>query len=199
MVLKSIGRLNEASQPMKVSLDWAVDNNKWKSASMRASNLSSLYLTLGQVQKAVGMARRSVDFADRSGDFHAQCFGFGALGASFHQSGKLQESENSFQELESIQKEKQPGSRYLYSFQGFLFCDLLLSRGRVQEVLERAGCALDYSKEPWYSMHSCALDNLSLGPGAFITNHNRRFTRLLQIRRLPQPGGNGPAGSWVSG
>ncbi len=65
------------------------------------------------------MARRSVDFADRSGDFHAQCFGFGALGASFHQSGKLQESENSFQELESIQKEKQPGKPLFIFFSRF--------------------------------------------------------------------------------
>jgi hypothetical protein len=45
-----------------------VEQENWKSAAVRASNLSGLELTLGDVHGAVRDAEQSVDFADRSGD-----------------------------------------------------------------------------------------------------------------------------------
>ena len=49
-------------------LECASSKKDWKSAAHRASNLSELELTLGELAAAVRDAQQSVDFADRSGD-----------------------------------------------------------------------------------------------------------------------------------
>ena len=146
---------------MQAALNGNIEDKNWKHAAMNAGNLSELYLTLGEVEAAVSSARQSVDFADRSGNGFEKEKQRCKLGNAVLQSGEIQEAEQLFLEAESMQHKWQQ-YKYLYSQRGFQFCDLLLSQGKVQEVLERAKQTLEWEiEENW--LLDIALDKLSLG------------------------------------
>ncbi len=62
-----------------------------------------------------------------------------------------------------MQKERQPEYEYLYSVQGYQFCDLLLGQGKYSEVQMRAAKALEWAKQAGRRLLTLALDKLSLG------------------------------------
>jgi len=126
--LRAMGRLHEAAEPMQAGMEVSIHQEDWKGAAQDASSLSELHLTIGHVQKAVDYGRESVAFADRSGDGFQKESKRTALADALHQAGELTEAEALFQEAEAMQKERQPKYHFLYSLQGFQFCDLLLSR-----------------------------------------------------------------------
>jgi len=67
-----------------------------------------------------------------------------------------------FKEAEQRQQQRQPEFKYLYSLQGFRYCQLLLSLGRVEEVVERANHGKRIAlRNGW--LLGVALDELSLG------------------------------------
>jgi len=49
LCLRALGRLAEAAQPMQASLDMYIAQQNWKATAITSSNLSELYLTLGDV------------------------------------------------------------------------------------------------------------------------------------------------------
>src|SRR5262249_34783955 len=51
--LRALGRLTEAVEPMRASLEMAVSHEVWENAARGAGNLSKLELTLGEVAAAV--------------------------------------------------------------------------------------------------------------------------------------------------
>ncbi len=162
--LRALGRLREAAAPMQAGLENTIKQENWENAAINAGNLSELFLTLGEVRQATDYARQSVDFADRSGDgFIREASRASWLADALHQSGALDEAEKLFREAEAMQQERQPDYRYLYSLQGFRFCDLLLSRGRAREVLERAKQMVKWEAQDWQSLLDRALNRLSLG------------------------------------
>jgi len=160
--LRALGRLLEATQPMQAGLEFLVKQEDWKRAVANAGNLSELYLTLGEVSQAVVSARQSVDFADRSGDGFQKESKRTALADALHQSGGIVEAHQLFREAEAMQQQRQSEYSYLYSLQGFRFCDLLLSQGQYQEVQKRARQTLEWvTQQNW--LLDIALDTLSLG------------------------------------
>jgi tetratricopeptide (TPR) repeat protein len=162
--LRALGRLKEAAQPFQASLDACIAQKDWKEAAIRASNLSELYLTIGDIAKALDHAKQSVEFADQSGDAFWKMASRTAPADALHQAGTMAEAEHLFQEAEEIQKKNQPEYPLLYSLQGFQYCDLLLGKGKYREVLSRAEQTLERGeREGWYSLLSTALDHLSLG------------------------------------
>ena len=74
-----------------------------------------------------------------------------------------------FVEAERIQVERQPHLPFLYSFQGYHYCDLLLAEGEADEVLRRAEQTLE-----WATAHGdllgLTLDHLSLGRAHMATS-----------------------------
>ena len=50
------------------------------------------------------------------------------LADALHQAGEIEEARGLFKEAERMQQERQPEYRYLYSLQGYRYCDLLLAR-----------------------------------------------------------------------
>ena len=108
-------------------------------AAIRASNLSELELTLGEVAGAVGDAEQSVTYADRSGDADAWMSNARTNHAAdaLHQAGRRAEAERRFREAEQMQAERQPEYPLLYSLQGFRYCDLLLAARRACRVARR--------------------------------------------------------------
>jgi len=168
--LRALGRLWEAVQPMKAGLELGIEQKDWAECARRASNLSELLLMLGDVPGAVAAARQSVTHADQSGDEFEREARRTTLADALHQSGAAAEAEQWFREAEAMQKKRQPGYTYLYSLQGFRFCDLLLENhartlipGQPQEVMARAEKAIEIAKQSGFGLLSFALDNLTLG------------------------------------
>ena len=91
----------------------------WKNAAEVASNLSELYLTIGDVTQALAYAEQSVELADRSGDAFERMVDRTTLADALHQAGRLAEAEATFREAEEMQKKCQPEFPLLYSLQVF--------------------------------------------------------------------------------
>jgi tetratricopeptide (TPR) repeat protein len=168
--LRALGRLREAVQPMKAALVSHINQKNWKESALDASNLSELLLTLGDVPGAVAAARQSVTHADRSGDAFRKELNRTTLADALHQAGTLAEAEKWFREAEDLQKKRQPGYPYLYSLQGYRYCDLLLGQGKcyVEEVRERAEAAIKIAKRNNWLL-DIALDQLSLGRAGLLS------------------------------
>jgi len=162
LYLRALGRLAESAQPMQASLESYIAREGWKNAALVASNLSELYLTLGEVRHALDAARQSVELADRSG-YWGWRMGFRTTFAdALHQAGRLAEAEAAFREAEEIQKASQKEFSLLYSLPGFRYCDLLLSQGKVAEVQRRVGQTIEIARRNKWLL-DIALDHLSLG------------------------------------
>jgi tetratricopeptide (TPR) repeat protein len=161
--LRAVGRLREAAEPIRAGMELSVKQKDWKGVAPNAGNLSELYLTVGEVVKAVEFADRSVEYADRSGDAFQKMSKRTTLGDALHQAGQVERAKELFEEAEQMQKEEQAGYPFLYSLQGYQYCDLLLSLGRVDEVKERASQTLEWAKQRRLSLLDIVLDQLSLG------------------------------------
>jgi tetratricopeptide (TPR) repeat protein len=188
--LRSLGRLAEALEPMRAGSNMGVKAEKWGQTARRASNLSELELTLGEVAGAVGDAEQSVTYADRGGDDWEMFIVTRTASAdALHQAGRRPEAQVLFREAEQMQAERQPGHPLLYSLRGFQYCDLVLTEaGRaawrhglqlktekreLQTVLEacraveqRAAQTLKWATRLNWLL-DIALDHLTLGRAVF--------------------------------
>ena len=163
VLLRALGRLEEALVPMGVSMDMNVEWEEWKNAATSASNLSQLQLTLGRIERAVEDGGQAVQFADRSGDEFQRITKRTTHGDALHQAGDRGEALALFQAAEAMQEERQPEYPRLYSLQGFQYCDLLLSG--MDGGAERAAWRV-WLGGVWYRRVSSASEDLpSLGPG----------------------------------
>jgi len=161
--LRALGRLLESAQPMQAGMESAKGRKDWSNAVRAAGSISELYLTIGDMTKALDYAEQGVKLVDQSDEAIWKATFRTTLADAQHQIGRLKEAEDTFKAAEEMQKKVYPKYAYLYSLQGFQYCDLLLEQGKYGEVLNRAGQALECEKEGWYSLISIALDHLSLG------------------------------------
>jgi tetratricopeptide (TPR) repeat protein len=167
--LRALGRLAEAAQPMQAGLELRLAQKRWLNAAIIASNLSELWLTIGDVPQALGYAQQSVELADRSGDAFQRMVNRTTYADALHQAGRLAEAESAFRQAEEMQKQSQPEFPLLYSVQGYQYCDLLLSQGNYAEVQRRASQTLDWlikygqAQGSTTGLLDIALDNLALG------------------------------------
>lgn len=161
-VLRALGRMPEAVQPIETAVDLAVRQGSWDHAATGASNLSELALMLGRMEEALAAGERSVTFADRSSDPVERVLSRATLAHALHQAGRLEESASTFRQAEVIQAAIQPKHPHLYSLQGYQYCDLLLSqvdsqepgvepeeviRQVCEEVRKRADQAIDWEQQ----------------------------------------------------
>ncbi len=125
--LSALGRLTEALEPMRASLQMRIKQQVWTSASIIAGNLSALELNLGDVTGALRNAEQSVKFADRSADAFQRMTKRTRLADALHQVGHRADALTRFGEAEAMQAELQPEYPLLYSVRGFQYCELLLA------------------------------------------------------------------------
>jgi tetratricopeptide (TPR) repeat protein len=142
-VLRALGRLAEAVEPMQASMGMDVEREEWLNAALSAGSLSELNLTLGDVSRAVMFGKQSVELADRSGDAFWKLGSRTAWADALHQADRRKESLAAFREAETMQQEFQPEYPQLYSVQGFRYCDLLLGWAELE-----AGSGLEGLAEP---------------------------------------------------
>jgi hypothetical protein len=183
--LRALGRLVEALEPMRASLDIDVEREEWRGAAVSASNLSELELTLGDIGAAIRDGETAVGYADRSGGALERLRRRGILADALNQAGRRADAQARFRESEAIQAELEPGYPLLYSLGGFLYCDLLLgeaertawrrlvlgadgelagSRTRIDAcsaVVERATHTLRWAEDGDASLLSIGLEHLT--------------------------------------
>jgi tetratricopeptide (TPR) repeat protein len=147
--LRALGQLAEAKEPMQAGLEIRIRQEKWRSADIVASNLSELFLVLGEVVQAVEYGQQSEELADRSGDAFERLTKRTTHAASLHQAGRLAAAEELFRQAEDLQREDQPWHPLLYSMQGYHYCDLLLDIDRPSEARERAEKTIERISQGW--------------------------------------------------
>ena len=125
--LRALGRLAEAREPMRATLEMSVAQGDWKNAAIRANNLSELELTLGEVEAAVRDVQDAVAHADRSVDASLRMDCRATHADALHQAGRRASAEALFVEAEAMQAKSEPEYPRLYSLRGFQYCDLLLA------------------------------------------------------------------------
>jgi tetratricopeptide (TPR) repeat protein len=163
LCLRALGRLGEAKEPMKAGLDFRISLKDWKNAARSASNLSELYLTLGNIGEAIRYGEKSVHYADKSGLKSQKMINRTTLADALFQSGDMKKAEELFLEAEAIQKEWQPEYPFLYSLYGFRFCELKLSRGDYKEARKRGEKTLEWLSKAGIDILSIPLDHLTIG------------------------------------
>ena len=183
--LRALGRLQEAAQPMQAALKSRIAIENWGNAARNARNLNELYLTIGDLSRALAFAQRSVELADRSSDEFIRMVARTALADAQHQAGHNVEAAATFGEAEEMQKQLQPQNPLLYSVQGYMYCNLLLDQGQVQEVKERAAWALKIAWDNNWLL-DIALDNLSLGHASVLEGQRSRTGDTTQAAEFLQ-------------
>ena len=182
--LRALGRLTEALEPMRASIELAAKEENWVNAAIGTGSLSELELTLGEVAGAVGDAEQSVTYADRSGNTNQRYSKRTTHADALNQAGRREEAEARFREAEEMQAGRQPAYPLLYSLWGFRYCDLLLTKAKraawqtifqlgtrntefetaaafCRAVSKRAAKTLQWAEED-----NVALDHLTLGRAA---------------------------------
>jgi len=178
--LRALGRLREAAQPMKAGMEMRIKQEGWEGAAVNAGNLSELYLTLGDVKKAVDYAQKSVEYAEKSQELFVRFKYKSRFANSLFQVGKTQPAEREFREAEIIHRGFPPACDVMVSVEGFWFCDLLLSYRQFREVQKRA----TYSLKEWSTKQKMlldiALDKLSLGRAYLIQTSLEKTNNYTQ-------------------
>lgn len=160
--LRALGRLSEAIQPLKTSLNLCIADEDWKNAAVDDGNLSDIFLTLGELERSIVYAQQGVMHADRCEDAFKRLTNTSVLAAALHQANRISEAESAYRKAEEMQKEDQPELPLLYSASGYRYCDLLLSQGKFREVERRVGKTLEWAVQQAVLLDP-ALDHLSLG------------------------------------
>ncbi len=163
--LRALGRLSEAARPMQAGLNMRIQQEDWKEAAADASNLSELFLAIGEIAQAVAAGQQSVDLADRSGEACECLVKRTILADALHQAGKLVEASALFVEAERMQQERHQTYDQLYSLPGVRCCDLLLAGGAWQKVRGRAEKTLQWAKQ-YGGLLTNAFEKRSLGRAA---------------------------------
>jgi tetratricopeptide (TPR) repeat protein len=161
-VLRALGRLTDAIEPQRAGAEAAVRAQDWVNAGIGFANLSQFHLSLGNLPEAVAAAQYSIDLGDRGGDVFQRMLQRAKLADALHQSGDVAGARHFFEDAERLQVERQPASPQLYSFQGYLYCELLLDQGQREDVLLRASQSLLVAKRNNRPLDT-ALDHLLLG------------------------------------
>jgi tetratricopeptide (TPR) repeat protein len=144
MALQALGSLVGAIKPLKTVLEMHLTNNDMDHASTATSNLSILYLSLGKIAKAEEYVLQSIQFDAKQPAAHREIYCKVQLANVLHQKGDTKQAEQMFVEAESMLQKSQPELHRLYSGDGFLFAELLLAQGQVEEVMKRVQSTFEY-------------------------------------------------------
>jgi SEFIR domain len=199
--LRSLGRLTEALQPMRVGLEIFEVRKDWENAARVAGNLSELEVKLGWLPEAVAHARQSMIHADQSGDTFLQMLRRTSAADALHQFSQGGEAGALFAEAERMQQENQQHFDLLYSLRGFQYCDWLLApaeqsawrhwldlppsssqsqiSGGLAEVERRATTTLKWAIGQEASLLDIALNHLTLAHAGLV--------RAIQEAKSPYP------------
>ncbi|MGO9173873.1 MAG: TIR domain-containing protein [Rhodomicrobium sp.] len=138
--LQGLGRLADATAPMRAANELAAKAGHWENAAIGFGTLSNLLVTIGRLsgdEGAVAAGKRAVAFAERSENAFQHLARITDYGDALFQKGMLSHAEALFREAEVLQAKRHPNQPILSTVQGYQYCDLLLFRNRCREVTQR--------------------------------------------------------------
>jgi tetratricopeptide (TPR) repeat protein len=144
--LRHLGRLSEAVSTMRGALELAVAQGHGLNATLGALNLSQMLLLMGELDEAKEQATGSTVYADEIGDLLQGIVARASLGNVLHQLGQLNDALHEFQIAENMSRQPFGHFPILWSLHGQQYCDLLLSRGKSEDVLKRAKWTLELAE-----------------------------------------------------
>ena len=124
--LMTVGRISEAKIPLKSSLDASLKHSDWRIGVHSACNLCEIQLALGELNDALCTAQCAVECSDRTGAPNLRRVTRCWLGYALSEKGHYEEALLQFREAESIQAAHKPATPFLFSIEGYLYCDVLL-------------------------------------------------------------------------
>jgi tetratricopeptide (TPR) repeat protein len=165
--LMALGRLEEAEQTMLAAQRTAVSLGRWREAGVSAANLVDNQTLRGRLDEARQHALAGVEFAEKSGDLAMLLMQRAGIGAALHNLWRLEEARGWFEQAEKVQRKVDSRRIFLYSQQGFTYCELLLDLDKFDDVILQATAALKVAlAEHWES--DAALARLSLGCASML-------------------------------
>jgi tetratricopeptide (TPR) repeat protein len=121
-----------------------------------------MFLSLGDLSRARHHAEESMAFSARSGSPREGIEWRARFASIMHQAGAFEEARRAFEEAEHRLQTLEPDTTYLWSLEGFQFCELLLDLGKHEEVERRAQWMLSRAEEN-LRLRDLALAHLILG------------------------------------
>ncbi len=162
LALRAQGRLREALQAMRSSLQMSEEAQDWGNAAADASNLIQTEQLFGDVMAAVATATIGAAHADRSPNRDHLLFLRVDHADALHAAGEREKAAALFADAEHRQRESWQAYPLLHALAGYHYCDLLVSMGRAAEARARAAQTLEWAR-PRKMVFNVALDNLTLG------------------------------------
>lgn len=150
--LRAVGQIEEAIPLMRQALADHRALQNWWPASDAAGNLSELLVLHGDLEEARKAAAESITLSEQSIPVvestgtdsekadakKSHAFNIESLADALHHLGRLDEAEEEFQRAEKKFMEYFGADLCLSGIRGYHFADLLLDRGRHEEVRERS-------------------------------------------------------------
>lgn len=185
--LSCLGRLWEALRPIDASLSLRKRTQDWRELANNTRNLSDVYLHLGDVNKSIEYGKESVEYASKLDDFS-----FHIISHTTHASALLQRGLNDdiskaqalFMGIEQGQQ-RQSEYPYLYSLQGYRYCQLLLAaNGRtlqvIDDVIQRVKTTIEWAISGDL-LFDIALDQLTLGKAYLLKSDFTQARSYLNL------------------
>jgi hypothetical protein len=154
--LRAQGRLSEALSATHAALLLEEARCSWANAAIVASNLSETELLIGEIPAAAATAERSVALADRAGDEFRMESNRTTHAEALFAAGDWERAAGLFAEAERRQLERVPEFPFQWGTEGYLHCDMLLSRGRPTEaqIGQRKPSRLRVRTISFFKLHS---------------------------------------------
>ncbi len=178
MCMRILGRLSEAAEPIRASLELARELEHWDEAAFRSNNLCDLYLIRGELDRALASIEQSIELADRGQVPFVKAGTRLTQAHALHQMGRWQDSLSAFQAAEEIiQTERLHQDALLFLHKAFHYCDYLL--GRVEVDL----WPLDSMADPTSSGQTCQQAK-EYAEQALATAEDRGWDREIALSHM---------------
>lgn len=133
VALQALGRLDEAEEPLRLSLDILKSTQQWKLAAIRAGNRTELLLALGRLEAGKVQAIDGLKYARLAKSVRQEIVKLTRLAHVLHLLGECSEARSLFetaQLLETIPDD----SPQLQGREAALFAELLIDQGHISEA-----------------------------------------------------------------
>jgi tetratricopeptide (TPR) repeat protein len=150
-MLRSLGRFREAAELLQHALDAAERSHDATEAGVAARNLNQIYEASGDLEKALTHGEQARRFAREAGNKSEELKNLTRLAGTFHAMGDIESATQQFIEAEQLNKNAKNWDSLFTSYQCFLFCELLISKGEHQLAKNLAQSSLEIAigKSDW--------------------------------------------------
>ena len=137
LCLRALGNLRDAKVAMDGAHKLAIQSKDQAQIARSANNLSELLLMRGNIKEAILLARNGLKQATETTDRFVHIVVLTTLGYAQFQQGLIDDAEKNFISAEKMQEDYRNDAPKLYSIRSYHYCDLLLERGCIADVLRR--------------------------------------------------------------